>query len=89
MLSSPIMPKIMPKIMPASSTQAYAPTATYYTKLKYYEITGSTYNNNWIQTGLTYHSQCIVLNSESLSFIPALSGGMSKHSTWSTDVSII
>ena len=42
------------------------------TKLRYYGITGSTYN--WIQTWLTCHSQCVVLDSESSSFIPVLSG---------------
>ena len=42
------------------------------TKLRYYGITGSTYN--WIQTWLTCRPQCVVLDSESSSFIPVLSG---------------
>ena len=42
------------------------------TKLRYYGITGSTYN--WIQTWLTCHYQYVALDSESLSFIPVLSG---------------
>ena len=42
------------------------------TKLRCYGITGSTYN--WIQTWLTCHSQCVVLDSESSSFVPVLSG---------------
>ena len=32
------------------------------------------WNANWIQTWLTCHSQCAVLDSESSSFIPVLSG---------------
>ena len=39
--------------------------------LRYYGITGSTYN--WIQIWLTYHSQCVVLDNESSTFIPVLS----------------
>ena len=42
------------------------------TKLRYYGITGSTYN--WIQTWLTCCSQCVVLDSESSIFVPVLSG---------------
>ena len=42
------------------------------TKLRYYGITGSTYN--WIETWLTCHSQYVVLDTESSSFVPVLSG---------------
>ena len=42
------------------------------TKLRYYGITGSTYN--CIQTWLTCRSQCVALDSKSSSFIPVLSG---------------
>ena len=41
------------------------------TKLRYYGITGGTYN--WIQTWLTCRSQCVVLDSESSSFVPVIS----------------
>ena len=42
------------------------------TKQKYYGITGSIYN--CIHTWLTCRSQCVVLDSESSSFVPVLSG---------------
>ena len=42
------------------------------TKLRYYRINDSTYN--WIQTWLTCRSQCVVLDSESSSPVPVLSG---------------
>jgi len=42
------------------------------TKLKFYGINGSTFN--WIQTWLTHRSQCVVLDSESSSPVPVLSG---------------
>ena len=42
------------------------------TKLRFYGINGNSYN--WIQTWLTHRSQCVVLDSESSSPVPVLSG---------------
>ena len=59
-------------LLDLSKAFATVPHERLLTKLRYYRINDSTYN--WIQTWLTRHSQCVVLDSESSSPVPVLSG---------------